>query len=284
VIIDAQVHAWAPDGPEYPWDREFCGQVPADILARFRNDGVPAEQVVEWMDRAGVDAALLTSSRIYGSDHRYAFAAAERHPGRFAVVGPAVPGSPDVDEVVARIHEHPHGIGVRLIVYPADPDLSSALYGPVYAAAERLGVPLFLTPVQRLRSVPDLVRAHPSLVVVLDHLGLTSPDEPGPERLRMLPDLLRLAEFDTVAVKCTGAPELSRREYPFDDLWPSLRRVVDAFGAGRVLWGTDFTQHRDELTYEQALDYLRLTSELADDEKELILGGAAQRLLGWPPV
>jgi predicted TIM-barrel fold metal-dependent hydrolase len=58
--------------------------------------------------------------------------------------------------------------------------------------------------------------------------------------------------------------------------------VIDTFGAERVMWGSDFTQHREELTYEQALDYVRLTSELADDEKELILGKGAQRLVGWP--
>lgn len=282
MIIDAQLHSWAPESAEYPWDWSFCGTLPEHIISKLQTQTVAPEWLIELMNQAEVHGALLTSSRVYGCDHRFAFAAAERYPGRFAVVGFISPHAPDVDAIVEKVRDHPFGVGIRLIVYPTEPDLTSELYSSVYDAAEQFGVPLFLTAMERLRSVADVARARPKLTIVLDHLGLTAL-EPGPDRLRMLPDLLGLAEFDKVAVKCTGAPELSRDHYPFGDLWPPLRRVIDAFGAERVMWGSDFTQHREELSYVQALDYLRLASEVTDTEKEWILGKAAQQVTGWSP-
>jgi predicted TIM-barrel fold metal-dependent hydrolase len=116
---------------------------------------------------------------------------------------------------------------------------------------------------------------------VIDHLGTITLD-PSVERIKMLLDLIALAEFDNIAVKCTEAPSLSRGEYPFEDLWPHLHRVLDAFGPERVMWGTDITQHFGELSYCEAVDYIRRTDELSPHEKELILGKSLRKILRWP--
>ncbi len=71
-----------------------------------------------------------------------------------------------------------------------------------------------LTAVGLLRSIPDIARRYPNLQLLIDHLGLFTLDDQV-DRLAMFPDLLALARFDNVAVKCTDAPSLSKEPYPF---------------------------------------------------------------------
>ena len=65
--------------------------------------------------------------------------------------------------------------------------------------------------------------------------------------------------------------------------WDPLRRVFDAFGFDRCLWGTDWTRAVNLLTYEQGVTPFRLTDRLSDDERADIMGGALQRIYNWAP-
>ena len=51
-----------------------------------------------------------------------------------------------------------------------------------------------------------------------------------------------LAKHTNVAVKASGMPSLSTEPYPFRDLHPHIRTLVDAFGPRRTFWGTDLTR------------------------------------------
>jgi hypothetical protein len=42
--------------------------------------------------------------------------------------------------------------------------------------------------------------------------------------------------------QASGMPSLSTESYPFRDLHPHVRTLVDAFGPGRTFWGTDLTR------------------------------------------
>ena len=107
---------------------------------------------------------------------------------------------------------------------------------------------------------------------------------------------MALARYPNVAVKLCGAPLLSAQAYPFDDVWPYLAQLFDAFGFDRVMWGSDYTRLRladlprgerprkRGLTYADSLDFLRRTDRLTIEEKRLVLGGTARRLLRLPPV
>jgi len=235
------------------------------------------------MDAIGVDAAVLISPTLYGANHSYSFDAANRYPGRFGVVGPLDPGVPDVEDRVRTFRHQQWGIGVRVILLPGTPEpITGPGYRTIFAAAEKADVPIFLTAMGLLHEVPSIASQFPNLLIVLDHLGLSMFGSEKTERLAMLPHLTALAVFDNVAVKCTATPELSSEAYPYRDLWPHLHRVIDAFGPRRVMWGTNINQHYRELTYCEALDYMRRTDELSEAEKELILGGTARTLLRWP--
>jgi hypothetical protein len=154
----------------------------------------------------------------------------------------------------------------------------------VFAPAEQAGVPVFLLAPDVIDIVPATARAYPDLQIVLDHLGAVASSSvgDGARGLARVPDLLKLAQFDNVALKCTNVPSLSTTGFPFNDIWPHLHAILEAFGPECLMWGSDITVHPDDLTYAQSLGYLQLSDQFSTNEKDLILGASLRRILRWP--
>jgi predicted TIM-barrel fold metal-dependent hydrolase len=277
VIIDTQVHDPAPGAP---W--EF-GEESRPVLA--------CEAILAAMDAIGVDAAVLAPRH----DVTFAEVGAVRYPERLARVIMIDHRDPGVDERVAGLLDIPGVVALRQVVVDyannrAD-ELRAGAYEPVFAAAERHAVPVFVLGPGFPGDLVDTARAHPDLVMIVDHLGLRQypPLSMDPDPWEKLPGLLALAEFPNVYVKVCGVQLLSDEPYPHDDVWPNLSKVFDAFGPDRLMWASDMTRLRMvppgepwRGTYGDALTMFRDTDRLSDGDKELLLGGTARRVLGWP--
>jgi predicted TIM-barrel fold metal-dependent hydrolase len=61
-----------------------------------------------------------------------------------------------------------------------------------------------------------------------------------------------------------------------------MRKLVDAFGADRLMWGSDFTRCKSLHTYRDSVNFFTFTDHLSDTEKEVMGAGAFRRWLGWP--
>jgi predicted TIM-barrel fold metal-dependent hydrolase len=280
--VDSQVHIWVPPTDEFPWDERGTRGVPEWYQRLLVDSPVSAQKMIEMMDAVGVDAAILTELPIYGADCKYSLDAARRHAPRFGVVAPVRTDTPDVAERVRTFREAPHALGVRVVRFPGNKEpIGSPGHRTIFAAAEAGNIPVFVVATGLLRELAEIARDYPSLLIVLDALGISAPDWSIAEQLAQVPDLLALAKFENVAVKCHNAPRFSTEPYPFADLWPLLREVIDAFGVERVMWASDITVHPD-ISYEHAVDYLRGTDQLSDSEKEQIMGASARTLLRWP--
>ena len=62
-----------------------------------------------------------------------------------------------------------------------------------------------------------------------------------------------------------------------------MRTLVERVGAERLVWGTDMPFQNRFCTYRQSKDWIAKPDYcpfLTDRQRELILGGAAQELLG----
>lgn len=277
LTIDAQVHAYEKNHPERPW----AGSLPGP-------PEVPGDAMVAAMDAVGVDAAVLISPfALYRYDAAYALEAHAAHPGRFALIKPVDPTDPAVAETIAEWAALEGTVGVRIMLNPG-PGLDPAHPGVdrVLAAAARASMPVNLMCWGLLEHFARYARTHPGTMLVLDHLGLEQPFHPPAPSAPFadLPMLLALADYDNVAVKITGACTLSHEPYPYDDIWDPLCRVFDAFGFDRCLWGTDWTRAVHLLTYEQGVAPFRLTNRLSDAEREVLMGGALQRIYDWRPA
>jgi predicted TIM-barrel fold metal-dependent hydrolase len=76
---------------------------------------------------------------------------------------------------------------------------------------------------------------------VLDHVGLNVFGK-GPWVFEDLPAVCALAKRPNIAVKASGMPSFSTEGYPFRNLHPHIRTLVEAFGPRRTFWGTDLTR------------------------------------------
>ena len=100
---------------------------------------------------------------------------------------------------------------------------------------------------------------------------------------KKLPKVLALARQRNAVIKVSGACTLSKQPYPFPDIWDPLKRVFDAWGFERCLWGTDWTRAFAVVNYENAVKPFLETKTLSDSERAMLMGGACAKAYGWSP-
>lgn len=277
-IVDAQVH---PVKPSRGWSGSF---------SRLQEIEVSAELTVAAMDAVGVDAALLNWQSL---DLLTTFLT--RFPDRFAGVpfaGPGVRIAGTIDEYFDGLRATSGIVGVRFVISSLDlphSDLSTQLrngeYEPYFEAAEHRGFPAFILMCGHLADLHETLRTHPRLQFIVDHFGLCLPPIGTPattHQFDALSDVLELADFPNVRVKLTGAPSYSVEPYPFGDVWPHLHRMVEAFGVDRLMWGSDFTHGRPLRNYRESVDFLLLSDELSETDKQALFAGTVRKCFGWP--
>ena len=126
-----------------------------------------------------------------------------------------------------------------------------------------------------LDELAQLLKRYPDVPVVLDHAAY--PKAAGGVDSEVVNGVVQLAQFANLNVKLTFVVTGSDQAYPFADMHGIVRRIVDAFGADRCMWGSDFPCELwlKKSTYAQHLNLFREEIELSDGEREAILGGTA---------
>ncbi|HTS93459.1 MAG TPA: amidohydrolase family protein [Stellaceae bacterium] len=275
-IIDVQVHAYERDHPGRPWKGHLHG--PAEVTG---------DQMVKAMDAVGVDGAILVSPySMYGYDAGYAVEVGRAHPGRFALVKPVDPTDAAIADRIGEWKAVKGAVGVRLMlnrlpaVDPADPGINRVL-----AAAARNSMPVNILCWGLLDKVGPLAARNPDTVIVIDHLGLMQPFEPPvpKEPFAELPKVLALAKHANLRIKISGACTLSHNKFPYSDIWDPIRRILDAWGVDRCMWGTDWTRAVALLTYKQGVDAFLHTNRLNDGERTALMGGTLTTVYRWSP-
>jgi L-fuconolactonase len=275
-IIDSQVHAYAANTPERPWN-----------TTPNWPDSVNGEEMVAAMDSVGVDGAIFVNAfSMYQYDSSFAEEVQRAHPGKFGLVKPVDPSDPAVADVIADWKKIPGTVGLRVRLTHGleraadDPGLDVILHEAV-----RHNFPINLLSWGKLDVGAALIDRHPNVQFVLDHLGLLQPHDPPapPEPWADLPKVLDLAKRPNAVIKVSGACTLSREPFPFPDIWDPLARVFDAWGMDRCLWGTDWTRAHAVVNYEQAVEPFRLTDRLSDSDRAMLMGGACAKIYGWVP-
>ena len=138
----------------------------------------------------------------------------------------------------------------------------------------------------KLPLLRELSHRNPNTQIVIDHLGIAQPMDPPapPEPFADIDNVLSLAELDNVAIKISGACTLSHQPFPYSDIWEPLRRIFDAYGFQRCLWGTDWTRAVNLLTYKQGVEAFRVTDQLSESERVALMGGSLSQIYNWSPI
>lgn len=274
-IVDTHMHVWTTDWARYPF-------APPEAAMKPPEESNTAEEVLEMTARHGVDFTVLVQVRYYGRDNRYLADCLRRYPGKFAAQGLIDPRDPNAAErLTFWMREHGFS-GMRLSPsYHQDAEwLDSRACDPLWRRAEELGAIFnFLIREAQLPQLERMAERFPGVPVVVDHMGY-------PEIGGDAGNLLRLARLPNVYVKVTEFYNHSKtKEYPYVDVLATVRRVYDAFGPRRLMWGTGFVhgERVGRIPYGRELELIRKhVPFFSAEDQAWILGRTALTLWRFP--
>jgi predicted TIM-barrel fold metal-dependent hydrolase len=281
------MHVWGNDPRRYPFPH------PYDQGFRDAPHEATLEMLLDDMDRHGCTHAVLVQVIYHGWDNTYVAECAKRHPERLKAHGLIDPTDPKVaDKLEYWIKEH--GLtGMRfspLYYYDGqhggDAWLDADETHRLWRKAGQLGAVFnfFIRPPQ-LPKLAKMAAAHPEVNVIIDHLSQVDLGAADPE-----PDfrrLLAMAKHPNVYVKVSELSSVSKsKTYPFADAYPYVKRVLEAFGPDRLLFGTGYPGAARAAykrpTLAQEIDLLRKEMPFfSAADREKILGSNAIKLWGF---
>jgi predicted TIM-barrel fold metal-dependent hydrolase len=274
MIVDAQVHLWKANGPDYPWNKGAKPQLP---------EPMSIERVLPLMDEAGVDRVVIVPPGL-NDVNTYALEAARRYPDRFAVMGRIPLEDPKSAALLPGWKKQPGMLGVRVTFNsPAMFKwLSDGTADWFWPAAEKAGLPVMFLAFGNTHLFGPIAQRHPGLPLIIDHLGVNAAVAKEGKMAEKIGDAVALAKYPNVSIKMSNLANSSLEPYPFNDLTPHLQRVFDAYGPRRCHWGTDLTNNMHRATYSQRIAHF--TQELkfmSERDKDWVMGRSILERLKW---
>jgi predicted TIM-barrel fold metal-dependent hydrolase len=253
--IETHIHLFAGD-PRFPYNS-----------TSYPPKREPVEEYVKFAQEAHIDHAVIVHPEPYQDDHRYleySFAH-EPSPGFFkgtCLFDPIDPETPkrmqalvkrNPGRIVAlRIHEtHEAGTSSTTGGLIRDRDLKNPQMAVTWRAAHELGLAIQVHCIPHYAvAIGELASKFPQTPVVIDHLA--RPGQGTPEEYEQV---LKLALLPRVYMKytTTGVASASKQPFPHRDAKPLVKRVYQAFGPDKILWGelgvntTEFQQAKQLL-------------------------------------
>ncbi len=274
MIVDTHVHVVAAEQSRHPLRPSGVGS------QWFRDHPVTVEQYLETATDAGVDGAVLVQAHgAYGSDNSYVLDALQAAPARTVGVVIVDPADPDPAARLRELARVPGCHGVRLFGIGPEPptwfdgDAGAALWDTAIDLDLRIVATLLAPDLPRLAA---MLSRHPGAPVVLDHCGF--PDlRDGPSFPGLAP-VLALADQPALHLKVTSHV----LEEAGHDAPAVVDRLAEAFGAERLVWGSDYPQTHDR-TYAELVALGRdACAGLTESDRARVLGENALRL--WPQL
>lgn len=282
-IVDSQVHVWGHPTEGDPWHPAAADYVAkAQTLSSGDREPMGGHELLSEMEAAGVNRAVLVPPVFAGDENRAALAASRDHPDRFRVMGRIALEQPEESRSrMERWLDQPGMVGFRLTFHwdRQRTWLDDGTASWFWPEAERLRAPVAVYAPGQLDRIARIAATHPGLRLMVDHFGLplTARDE---QITAVVDELVTLAQLPNVAVKASALPSYVSGPYPFAALHDPIRRVIQAFGAERVFWGSEMT--RLPCPY---LEAVRLFTDaltfLSPEELTQVMGVALCRWIGW---
>ena len=276
MIVDTHVHVWEIDPPRYPIGPTVQG------WNSYPDEPGTSDELLGEMDLNGVDRAVLVQTSWSTWDNGYIADSVTRFPHRFIGHGLIDPKHPEnADQALYWARERGL-VGFRFhpMYYPAEKVLLARTNVPLWETIAGLGavIQLHLNP-EFADQADEIARRYPTLKLIIDHMGYPKVDA-GEAAFRPIVDLAR---HDNLYIKLSDVAGRSNHGFPYTDVHPTIKRLLDAFGSERMVWGTGYPgHHRQKHGWPPLHEELRLIREglpfLTEEDKDRILGGTAQEI------
>lgn len=244
-------------------------------MRAIRRDFLP-EQAAPLLAAAGVDGAIAVQADQTAAETDFLLALADENSLIRGVVGWIDLRAPDLDDRLARWKSRRALKGFRHIAQ-AEPDDFLAR-DDVARGVARLGEHGFSYDIliypRQLAAAECLVARCPGVRFVLDHCA--KPMIARREISEWRAGIHRLASHANVCCKVSGLVTEASNAWDYADLLPYLDATAEAFGAGRLMFGSDWPVCLVAAEYEQVQDVVqRFAERLTSAERAAVFGGTA---------
>ena len=270
-VVDTHLHCFAgADDKRFPYHEH----------APYRPDeAATPEHLLACMDGAGVDYAVVVHPEPYQDDHRYLehclAVGGERLKGTCLFFADRAGSLQRMRDLVARLPGRI--VAARLHAYAPErlPPVGKPELRALWKTAADLGLAMQLHFEPRYApGFEPLIREFSEITVIIDHLG--RPFQGTPEEHDVV---IGWSKLPNTIMKIAAVPP--RTSYPHRDIGPVIRRLADAYGPDRMIYGGGFGPDATPESYrryrEQVAAYLTTFSQT---ERQMVLGGTAARLFG----
>jgi L-fuconolactonase len=266
--VDAHQHLWTLTEHPQTWMNPATD---GPIMRDFTTTDLAAAALP-----AGVSVTILVQSVNDATETDDLLAAADESPLIAGVVGWVDLTAPDLVDQIARWRAGPGGgrlVGIRhLVTNEPDPgwlDRPSVLRGLSTVAEAGLAYDLLVKGPQMAAAL-RACRAVPNLRMVLDHLG--NPPLVGEPLTGWAAAVHELGRLPNVSAKLSGLVTLADwSHWTVQDLAPAVELAFEAFGAGRLMFGSDWPVCLLAAPYQVVVDSAnQLTRGLSASEHDAV--------------
>jgi L-fuconolactonase len=272
--IDAHHHLWSYRPSEYAWISGEMTQLARNFLLADLNVAVRD---------AGIDGTVVVQARQTLEETHWLLSLAGKSKTLLGVVGWAGICSETFPAQLEGLRNESKLKGLRHVIQdePDDDFILRPDFNRGIAALANTGLVYDILIFERhLSAAIQFVDRHPNQVFVLDHIAkpLIAKSIIDPWRA----NIRELAKRDNVYCKISGmVTEANWSQWRSEDLQPYLDVVLEAFGADRLMAGSDWPVCLLATTYTGWFATLRrLLASLSADETENIVGRVASRVYG----
>jgi len=271
--VDAHHHVWRLTRGDYGWLKPT-----AALLPIYRDFGL--RELRPLLRSANVGATVLVQAAPTLAETHFLLEVARNSAGLVrGVVGWADLAGVDAIASLNALAADPLLKGVR----PMLQDLPDASWiarpevQPALASLAALGLRLdaLVTP-RELKPLLAALERHPDLAVVIDHCA--KPDIANGAWQPWADDLAAIARDSGACCKLSGLVTEAGRGWSVDALRRYVAHVLDCFGSGRVIWGSDWPVLTLAASYDEWVEAGdELLGGLTQAERDAIYGGNARR-------
>ncbi len=265
-VIDAHQHFWKYDPAVHTWMD--------DRMVAIKKDFMP-DVLKEELDSNGVEGCVAVQADQSDHETRFLIDLAKSYPFIRGVVGWTNLQSTGVGECLEKYTDEPVVKGFRHVVQdepnPAFMQQQSFQNGISLLGKHNFTYDILILPHQ-LSAALQLVRKFPDQLFVIDHLA-----KPGISDQKMEPwrtYIYELGRHDHVYCKVSGmVTEAHWHGWQYEDFLPYLDAALEAFGAERLMFGSDWPVCLLSAGYNKVKQITdRYISGLSSSEQSMIMG------------
>ena len=269
--VDAHQHFWKYNPVEYEWID--------DSMAAIRRDFLPEDLAPE-LERNELQGSVAVQTRQTLEETHWLLELADRSSKILGVVGWVDLRSHDVRAQLSAFAGNPKLVGIRHIVQ-SEPDdrfllRPDFLHGIALLEEFDLAYDILIY-TKHLPVAAEFVERFPKQRFVLDHLA--KPAIKSREIETWAAGIRRLAPFPNVFCKLSGlVTEADWQRWKPEDITPYLDIAFEAFGASRLMIGSDWPVCLVAGSYSRAMDVVQdYLKRHPPDIREAVLGENARR-------